>query len=130
MCLAIPGRLEAITEEGLIRMGRVNFGGVVKRVCLDYVPEIQVGDYAIVHVGFAISVVDEQTAQETLEAFRAMGVLDEELASEEEVFARASHRPQSNCPDGSCSIDAGSEGSSTASVTHPANSATPSGARS
>jgi hydrogenase expression/formation protein HypC len=105
MCLAIPGRVEEITTDGLIRMGRVNFGGVVKRVCLDYVPEIKVGDYAIVHVGFAISVIDEQTAQETLETFRAMGVLDEELASEEEVFARAAQQPQSPCPDGSCSTD-------------------------
>ncbi len=105
MCLAIPGRVEEITTDGLIRMGRVNFGGVVKRVCLDYVPEINVGDYAIVHVGFAISVIDEKTAQETLETFRAMGVLDEELASEEEVFARAARQPQSPCPDGSCSTD-------------------------
>jgi len=104
MCLAIPGRVEEITSDGLIRMGRINFGGVVKRVCLDYVPEIAVGDYAIVHVGFAISKIDEATAQETLEAFRAMGVLDEELAREEEVFERAAHRPQSNCPDGSCSL--------------------------
>ena len=106
MCLAIPGKVEEITTDGLIRMGRVNFGGVVKRVCLDYVPEIKVGDYAIVHVGFAISVIDEQTAQETLDTFRAMGVLDEELASEEEVFARAALAPQSPCPDGSCSTDA------------------------
>jgi hydrogenase expression/formation protein HypC len=105
MCLAIPGRVEEITTDGLIRMGRVNFGGVVKRVCLDYVPEINVGDYAIVHVGFAISVIDEKTAQETLETFRAMGVLDEELASEEEVFARAALEPQSSCPNGSCSTD-------------------------
>ena len=104
MCLAIPGRVEEITSDGVIRMGRVNFGGVVKRVCLDYVPEVEVGDYTIVHVGFAISKIDEQTAQETLDAFRAMGVLDEELASEEEVLARAAARPQSPCPDGSCSI--------------------------
>jgi hydrogenase expression/formation protein HypC len=103
MCLAIPGRVEEITSDGLIRMGRVNFGGVVKRVCLDYVPEIVVGDYAIVHVGFAISKVDEATAEETLATFRAMGVLEEELASEDEAFARAAERPQSNCPDGSCS---------------------------
>jgi hydrogenase expression/formation protein HypC len=102
MCLAIPGRVEEITSDGLIRIGRVNFGGVVKRVCLDYVPEIAVGDYAIVHVGFAISKVDEATAQETLDAFRAMGVLDEELASEDEAFARAATAPQSACPDGSC----------------------------
>ncbi len=102
MCLAIPGRVEEITTDGLIRIGRVNFGGVVKRVCLDYVPEIAVGDYTIVHVGFAISRIDEATAQETLEAFRAMGMLDEELATEEEMFARAAHAPQSSCPDGSC----------------------------
>ena len=103
MCLAIPGRVEEITSDGVIRIGRVNFGGVVKRVCLDYVPEVEVGDYTIVHVGFAISKIDEETAQETLDAFRAMGVLDEELASEEEVLARAAARPQSPCPDGSCS---------------------------
>lgn len=102
MCLAIPGRVEEITTDGLIKMGRVNFGGVTKRVCLDYVPEIAVGDYAIVHVGFAISKVDEATAQETLEAFRAMGMLDEELAEEEVMFARAAQAPQSSCPDGSC----------------------------
>lgn len=105
MCLAIPGRVEEITTDGMIRVGRVNFGGVVKRVCLDYVPEIAVGDYAIVHVGFAISKIDEATAQETLATFRAMGVLDEELGSEEEAFARAAERPQSSCPDGSCSSD-------------------------
>lgn len=104
MCLAIPGRVEEITSDGVIRMGRVNFGGVVKRVCLDYVPEVEVGDYTIVHVGFAISKIDEQSAKETLDTFRAMGVLDEELASEEEVLARAAERPQSPCPDGSCSI--------------------------
>ncbi len=104
MCLAIPGRVEEITTDGLIKIGRVNFGGVVKRVCLDYVPEIVVGDYAIVHVGFAISRIDEVTAQETLETFRAMGMLDEELASEEEAFARAANAPQSSCPDGSCDL--------------------------
>ena len=103
MCLAIPGRVEEITSDGVVRMGRVNFGGVVKRVCLDYVPEIAVGDYAIVHVGFAISKIDEKTAQETLDTFRQMGVLEEELASEEEILARAAAAPQSPCPDGSCS---------------------------
>ena len=105
MCLAIPGRVEEITTDGVIRLGRVNFGGVVKRVCLDYVPEIAVGDYAIVHVGFAISRIDEKTAQETLEAFRAMGVLEEELASEEEILARAAVAPSSPCPDGSCPVE-------------------------
>ncbi|MFZ2021622.1 MAG: HypC/HybG/HupF family hydrogenase formation chaperone [Terracidiphilus sp.] len=102
MCLAIPGKVEAISNDGLIRMGRVNFGGVVKNVCLDYVPEVEVGDYTIVHVGFALSKIDEATAEQTLADFRALGVLEEELASEEEAFARAANGPQSNCPDGSC----------------------------
>ena len=102
MCLAIPGRVEEITTDGMVRMGRVNFGGVVKKVCLDYVPEIEVGDYTIVHVGFAISKIDEATAEQTLADFRALGVLDEELASEEEAFAHAAKRPHANCPDGSC----------------------------
>jgi hydrogenase expression/formation protein HypC len=102
MCLAIPGRVEEIATDGGLRIGKVNFGGVVKRVCLDYVPEVQVGDYTIVHVGFAISKIDEATAEQTLADFRALGVLDQELASEEDAFACAAERPQSNCPDGSC----------------------------
>jgi len=105
MCLAIPGKVEEITIEGDLRVGRVNFGGVVKRVCLDYVPEVEVGDYSIVHGGLALSKIDEETALKTLEDFRAMGMLEEELASEEEAFARAAARPQSNCPDGSCSTE-------------------------
>jgi hydrogenase expression/formation protein HypC len=103
MCLAIPGKVVEITTGGLIRMGRVSFGGVVKNVCLDYVPEIEVGDYTIVHVGFALSKIDEETAEQTLKDFREMGVLDEELGTEEEAFARATAAPQSACPDGSCS---------------------------
>jgi hydrogenase expression/formation protein HypC len=105
MCLAIPGKVEEITTDGLIRVGRVNFGGVVKSVCLDYVPEVEVGDYTIVHVGFALSRIDEATAEQTLADFRELGVLDEELGSEEEAFARAERSPQSPCPDGSCSME-------------------------
>lgn len=103
MCLAIPGKVEQITE-GDVRMGRVNFGGVVKNVCLDYVPELVVGDYTIVHVGFALSKIDEASALETLELFEKMGAIQEELASEEEAFARAAGAPQSSCPDGSCDL--------------------------
>jgi hydrogenase expression/formation protein HypC len=103
MCLAIPGKVEAIAFENDLRVGRVNFGGVVKRVCLDYVPELEVGDYTIVHVGFAISKIDRESAEKTLEVFRQMGTLEEELASEEEHFARAAGKQQMNCPDGSCS---------------------------
>ncbi|MDR3724359.1 MAG: HypC/HybG/HupF family hydrogenase formation chaperone [Terracidiphilus sp.] len=104
MCLAIPGKVEEIIHDGDLLIGRVNFGGVVKKVCLDYVPDIKVGDYAVVHVGFALSVLDAENAEKTLEIFRQMGALDEELATEEEHFARAARSPQSACPDGSCSI--------------------------
>ena len=99
MCLAIPGRVEEISVENSIRMGRMNFGGVVKKVCLDYVPEIVVGDYAIVHVGFAIAKIDEETAHKTLEDFRMMGVLEEELANEEQAFARAAAHAEPPCPE-------------------------------
>ncbi len=105
MCLAIPGRVEEIAVEHGIRMGRVNFGGIVKRVCLDCVPEVEVGDYTIVHAGFALSKVDAETAEQTLEDLRQIGALQEELAGEEEAFARAATRPQSNCPDGSCETE-------------------------
>jgi hydrogenase expression/formation protein HypC len=79
MCLAVPGRVEEIYEGFGSRMARVDFGGVVKEVCLAYVPEIAVGDYTIVHVGFAISRIDEAQARETLDMFRQLGLLDEEL---------------------------------------------------
>ena len=105
MCLAIPGKVEEISTEGDLRVGRVNFGGVVKRVCLDYVPEVEVGDYTIVHVGFALSKIDQESAEKTLAVFEQMGMLQEELASEEEHFARAAAAPQSSCPDGSCAVE-------------------------
>jgi hydrogenase expression/formation protein HypC len=104
MCLAIPGKVEEITTEGGLRLGRVNFGGIVKRVCLDYVPEVEVGDYTIVHAGFAISRIDEESARQTLALFAEMGALEEELAGEDEAFARAATAPQSACPDGSCAV--------------------------
>lgn len=79
-------------------MGRVNFGGVIKRVCLDYVPEIEVGDYTVVHVGFALQKIDAEEAERTLELFREMGALDEELGSEDEAFARAAASGPAACP--------------------------------
>ncbi|GIV84294.1 MAG: hydrogenase assembly protein HypC [Candidatus Roseilinea sp.] len=87
MCLGIPGRVQEIYEADGIRMGKVNFGGVVKEVCLDYVPEIAVGDYTIVHVGFAITRIDEASAQESLRLFQKLGVLDEELQPEQHAGA-------------------------------------------
>ena len=79
MCLAIPGRIVEVNEDGLMRMGRVDFGGVIREVCLAYVPEAQVGDYVIVHVGFAISQLDEDDAQETIRLLVESGILGEEL---------------------------------------------------
>ncbi len=64
MCLAVPGQIQTIEEEGL-RHGTVSFGGITKDVCLALVPDARVGDYVIVHVGFAISKVDEQAATKT-----------------------------------------------------------------
>lgn len=64
MCLAVPGRVVDIYQQDELPMGKVEFGGILKEVCLAYTPEVQVGDYVIVHVGFAISRVDEAEAQE------------------------------------------------------------------
>jgi hydrogenase expression/formation protein HypC len=80
MCLAIPGRVTAKYEADGLQMGKVDFGGVIKEVCLAYFPDLAVGDYALIHVGFAISKVDEAVAEETLGNFREMGMLDEEPA--------------------------------------------------
>lgn len=81
MCLGIPGRVVSRFELQGQPMGKVDFGGVVKTVCLAYVPEIEIGQYTIVHVGFAIAVVDEQSALESLELFQQMGLLEEELGA-------------------------------------------------
>lgn len=81
MCLAIPGQIVEIRDERGTRMAIMDFDGIRKDVCLAFLPDIDVGDYAIVHVGFAISRVDEESAQETLRTFRELGVLDDELES-------------------------------------------------
>ena len=78
MCLAIPGKVTSITgEDPLMRSGKVDFGGVLKEVSLAYVPEARVGDYVIVHVGFALSRVDEQEAKQVFEYLREMEELSE-----------------------------------------------------
>ncbi len=66
MCLGIPGKIVEIYQTGSLRMGKVDFGGVTKEACLEYVPEAQIGDWTIIHVGFALNVLTEQDAQETL----------------------------------------------------------------
>lgn len=80
MCLAIPGKLIEISEDAHgVKMGKANFGGIVKQVCLEYTPEVQTGDYVLVHVGFALSKVDEEQAAQTykaLEQLQQLGELD------------------------------------------------------
>lgn len=77
MCLAMPGRVESVRDEAGVRMGRIDFGGVVREVCLACVPDIAVGEWALVHVGFALGRIDEAAARETLRALAAIGGLDE-----------------------------------------------------
>jgi hydrogenase expression/formation protein HypC len=76
MCLAVPGRVVELLGEGDLRAARVDFGGVVRQACLAYVPEAQVGDYVLVHVGFAISRIDEKAARETFEILAELGQLE------------------------------------------------------
>ena len=77
MCLGIPGKVVETYQEHDVLMGKVDFGGVSKRVCLDHVPEVQVGKYVIVHVGFALAVVDEDEAQQVFSFLRQMNELEE-----------------------------------------------------
>ena len=78
MCLAIPGKLIEISTDGSgVRMGKANFGGIVKQVCLEYTPEVEKGDYVLVHVGFALSKVDEAEAARTYQALERMQQLSE-----------------------------------------------------
>jgi len=78
MCLAIPGRIESIDpSDPDLKMARVRFGGIIKQVCLAYTPEARVGDYVIVHVGFAISRLDEKEAEQVFEYARQIGELEQ-----------------------------------------------------
>ena len=77
MCLGVPGKVVAVDDSGAdMAMGRVSFGGIVKEVCLAYTPQAQVGDYVLVHVGFSISVLDEEEAEGTLLFLERMGELE------------------------------------------------------
>jgi hydrogenase expression/formation protein HypC len=79
MCLAIPGRIVAKEQRNGLRIGRVQFGGIVRETSLDFVPEAEVGDYVIVHVGFAISRVDREEAERTYQALEEMEALQDEM---------------------------------------------------
>ncbi len=79
MCLGVPGKIVDIYDSGDLRMGKVSFGGVIKEVCLAYVPEARVGDYTVIHVGFALSILDEAEALQTLNVLQQLGGVEEEL---------------------------------------------------
>jgi hydrogenase expression/formation protein HypC len=79
MCLGIPGKIIEIYERNDFQMGKIDFGGVIKEICLAYVPEAKVGDYALIHVGFAISLMDEDEAVETLKLLRDVASFSDEL---------------------------------------------------
>ena len=77
MCLAIPGKVTEVYEQQGMRMAKVQFGGITREACLEYVPETQAGQYVLVHVGFAISTVDEEEAKRTYELLEQMDQLEE-----------------------------------------------------
>lgn len=82
MCLGVPGKIVDIYEKGGLKMAKVDFGGIFREACLDYVDEVKVGDYCVIHVGFAISILSESDAMETLELLRQIGAIEEELGVE------------------------------------------------
>jgi hydrogenase expression/formation protein HypC len=79
MCLAIPGKIVEIYQKGGLRMAKVDFGGVFREACLDYIPEANVNDYCVIHVGFAISLLSETEAMETLDLLKQISNLETEL---------------------------------------------------
>ncbi|WP_319445337.1 MULTISPECIES: HypC/HybG/HupF family hydrogenase formation chaperone [unclassified Mycobacterium] len=98
MCLAVPGRILSLADRDGTLMSLVDFGGIQKEVCLEYIPDASVGEYVVVHVGFAIQRLDEESAKRTLAEFEHLGVLDEEFG---DGFARAAKQaglaaPRSN----------------------------------
>ena len=82
MCLAVPGKVAEIISQDMMRMSKVDFGGITRDISLAYLPDVQVGDYVIVHAGFAISQLDEEEAHETLRLLAELGAIEQELNAE------------------------------------------------
>ena len=93
MCLAVPGRILRLFEADDTLMSDVDFGGVVKQVCLQYIPDASVGDYVIVHVGFALQKLDEESALATLANFERLGIMEEEFGDGFALAARQAGVP-------------------------------------
>jgi hydrogenase expression/formation protein HypC len=88
MCLAVPGKILSVEDRDGTPMSVVDFGGIKKDVCLQYLPDAEIGQYVVVHVGFAIQRLDEESAMRTLAEFQHLGVLNEEYADAFEVAAK------------------------------------------
>ncbi|HEY3345514.1 MAG TPA: HypC/HybG/HupF family hydrogenase formation chaperone [Anaerolineaceae bacterium] len=82
MCLAVPGKIIEIYSAGGLRMGKVDFGGATREACLETLPEAEVGNYTIVHAGFALNLLSEEEAQASLEALRELAAIEDELGPE------------------------------------------------
>ena len=80
MCLGIPGKITEIYENDSLKMAKIDFGGIIKEACLAYTPEARVGDYALIHVGFAISLMDEEQARETLTLMKEVTDFEHEIS--------------------------------------------------
>ena len=106
MCLAVPGRILRMEDRDGTLMSVVDFGGVQKDVCLQYIPDAQVGEYVVVHVGFAIQRLDEESAMQTLAEFERLGVLEEEFG---DGFERAAQQAGLSNPDVTVTTDTDSE---------------------
>jgi hydrogenase expression/formation protein HypC len=85
MCLAVPGRILSLRDDRGTPMAMVDFDGIRKEICLAFLPEAEIGEYVIVHVGFAIARVDQKAALETLRIFNELGILEEELGAVDDV---------------------------------------------
>lgn len=106
MCLAVPGKILRMEDRDGTLMSVVDFGGVQKDVCLQYIPDAKVGEYVVVHVGFAIQRLDEESAIQTLAEFERLGVLEEEFGDGFELAARQAGTAN---PDAAVAIDGSSE---------------------
>ena len=79
MCLGVPGKITEIYQANDLMMGKIDFGGVVREVCLSYVPEAKIGDYALIHVGFALNLLSEEEAKETLDLLNQIADIENDL---------------------------------------------------
>jgi hydrogenase expression/formation protein HypC len=84
MCLGVPGKITSIYNSGTLQMAKIDFGGVIREACVEAVPEAKVGDWTIIHAGFALNMMSEEEAQETLDALRELALIDEEITASEQ----------------------------------------------